>query len=101
MRSGHNLLRVGRARHAKSRFVDALAKEIAMGIGLGILLVVLGLILVLNVVTFDLGFVDDNALGWILLLVGALAIALPLIMNAQRSRTKHVDERRYDGPPPA
>jgi len=69
-----------------------------MGIGLGIVFVVIGLILVLNVVTFDIGFVDDSALGWILLIVGILAIILALVMNQQRSRTKHVEERRYDGP---
>jgi uncharacterized membrane protein HdeD (DUF308 family) len=69
-----------------------------MGIGLGIVFVVIGLILVLNVVTFDIGFVDDTALGWILLIVGILAIILALVMNQQRSRTKHVEERRYDGP---
>jgi hypothetical protein len=28
-----------------------------------------------------------------------LAIVLALVMNQQRSRTKHVEERRYDGPP--
>ena len=70
-----------------------------MGIGLGIILVILGLILVLNVVDFNLSFVNDSALGWILLLVGVLAIVLALVMNAQRSRTKHVEERRYEGPP--
>ncbi len=70
-----------------------------MGIGLGVVLVVIGLILVLGVVQVDIGFVDDVALGWILLLVGALAIVLAIVMNSQRSRTKHVEERRYDGPP--
>ena len=71
-----------------------------MGIGLGIVLLVLGLILVLNVVQFDIGFIDDQGLGWIFLIVGVLAIVLALVMNQQRSRTKHVEERRYDGPPP-
>lgn len=69
-----------------------------MGIGLGVVLVILGLILVLNVVNFDMSFVDDQALGWILLIVGVLAIVLALVMNAQRSRTKHVEERRFDQP---
>ena len=71
-----------------------------MGIGLGIVLVVIGLILVLGVVNFDISFIDDVALGWILLIVGILAIILALVMNQQRSRTKHTEERRYDGPPP-
>ena len=70
-----------------------------MGIGLGIVFLVIGLILVLNVVQFDLSFIDDVALGWILLIVGVLAIVLALVMNNQRSRTRHVEERRYDGPP--
>ena len=70
-----------------------------MGVGLGIVLLVIGLILVTGVVNFDVGFVDDQGLGWILVIVGVLAIVLALIMNAQRSRTKHVEERRYDGPP--
>jgi Domain of unknown function (DUF6458) len=70
-----------------------------MGIGLGVVLVVVGLILVAGVVNFDISFIDDQGLGWILLVVGALAIVLALVMNAQRSRTKHVEERRYDGPP--
>ena len=70
-----------------------------MGIGLGIVLLVIGLILVTGVVNFDIGFVDDQGLGWILVIVGALAIVLALVMNSQRSRTKHVEERRYDGPP--
>ena len=67
-----------------------------MGIGLGIVLLVIGLILVLDVVNFDIGFVDDQGLGWIFLVVGVLAIVLALVMNAQRSRTTHVEERRYD-----
>ena len=70
-----------------------------MGSGTGIVLVVIGLILVLGVIQFDISFVDDAALGWILLIVGVLGIILALVMNQQRSRTKHVEERRYDGPP--
>jgi uncharacterized membrane protein HdeD (DUF308 family) len=70
-----------------------------MGIGLGIVLLIVGLILVLGVFQFDLSFVDDQSLGWILLIVGVLAIVLALVMNQQRSRTKHIEERRYDGPP--
>lgn len=71
-----------------------------MGIGLGVVLLVIGLILVLNVINFDISFVQDETLGWILLLAGILAIVLALVMNAQRSRSRHVEERRYDGPPP-
>ncbi|MEJ7690615.1 MAG: DUF6458 family protein [Nocardioidaceae bacterium] len=68
-----------------------------MGIGLGVVLIVIGaaLIWALNL---DISFIEDNTLGWILLVAGVLAIALSLIINAQRSRsrTTHVEERRYD-----
>ena len=68
-----------------------------MGIGVGIVLLVVGLILVLNVIP-DIPGIDDVTLGWILVVVGVLAIILALLMNQQRSRPKHVEERRYDGP---
>jgi cell division protein FtsW (lipid II flippase) len=67
-----------------------------MGIGLGIVFIVIGLILVLNVIQFDINFIDDQALGWILLVVGVLAIILALVINAQRSRSTRVEEHRYD-----
>jgi uncharacterized membrane protein HdeD (DUF308 family) len=66
-----------------------------MGIGVGIVMLVIGLVLVLNVVP-DIPGVNDVTLGWILVVVGALAIVLALVMNQQRSRTKHIEERRYD-----
>ena len=70
-----------------------------MGIGIGILLIVVGAVLLwaLNV---NLPFFSDDTLGIILIIAGILAIVLSLVMNAQRSRTKHVQESRYDGPPP-
>jgi hypothetical protein len=69
-----------------------------MGIGLGIVLLVVGLILVSGVVNFDMSYIDDNGLGWILVIVGALAIVLALVINAQRSngRTTHVERRIED-----
>ena len=74
-----------------------------MAIGLGILLIVLGAALIWAI-NLDLSFVEDDTLGIILLVAGILAVALSLIINAQRSRsrTTHVEERRYDagGPPP-
>ncbi|HWL95773.1 MAG TPA: DUF6458 family protein [Nocardioidaceae bacterium] len=66
-----------------------------MGIGLGIILIVAGAVL-LWALDLDLEFLDDDALGLILLGAGLLALILALVMNAQRSRTKHtVEERRY------
>ena len=67
-----------------------------MGLGLGILLLVVGLILVTGVIEYDINFIEDTTLGWILLLAGVLAIILALVMNQQRSRTKHVEERRVN-----
>lgn len=72
-----------------------------MGIGLGVVLLLLGLIFALGVIDLPAS-VDDviatSTLGWILIIVGVLAIILALIMNAQRSRTRHVVEERRDPP---
>lgn len=68
-----------------------------MGIGVGIILLVLGLILLLGVVDLPASVHDvvaTNTLGWILLLAGVLALVLGLVVNQQRSRTTHVEERR-------
>ena len=68
-----------------------------MGIGVGILLLVIGLILVLGAVDLPDGVTDvvnANVVGWICVVVGALAIILVLVMNQQRSRTRHIEERR-------
>lgn len=69
-----------------------------MGIGLGVVLLLIGLVLLLGVVP-DVEFVEDYGLGWIFVIVGAIAIILALVMNKQRSETRHVEERRYQGPP--
>ena len=73
-----------------------------MGIGLGVVLLLLGLIFAFGVIDLPAS-VDDvvatNTLGWILIIVGALAIILALVMNSQRSRsTRVVEERRVDPP---
>jgi len=61
-----------------------------MGIGLGIVLLLAGLILVTDVVNFDINYIDDNGLGWILIIVGALAIVLALVIHQQHTtRTEH------------
>ncbi|MFL6026259.1 MAG: DUF6458 family protein [Friedmanniella sp.] len=71
-----------------------------MGIGLGIVLIVVGAIL-LFALNVDLPLVSDDTLGIILIIAGVLALVLALVLNAQRSRTRHVQETRYSGPPPA
>jgi hypothetical protein len=70
-----------------------------MGIGAGIVLIVIGAIL-LFALNIDMPFVSDDTLGIIFIVAGALALILALIMQAQRSRTKHVEENRFDGSPP-
>lgn len=65
-----------------------------MGIGLGIVLFLLGLILVTGVVNYDINFIEDQNLGWVLLIVGAVALVLSIVMNQQRSRSTDTRERR-------
>jgi len=70
-----------------------------MGIGIGIALLVVGLILVTGAIDLPNGIekaIAHDALGWICIVVGVLAIVLALVMNAQRSRTTHVEERRVE-----
>lgn len=67
-----------------------------MGLGLGIFLIVLGLVFVTGVIEYDIEFLEDTTLGWILLAAGILSIVLGFAMNKQRSRTTHVEERRVD-----
>lgn len=87
-----------------------------MGIGIGIVLIVAGLIIIFAL-DFNLPFLNDTSLGTILIIIGVLAIILTFLLNAQRSRSRHVTEtrvrgtdgtttredevRRQDPPPPA
>jgi hypothetical protein len=56
-----------------------------MGIGIGVVFIAVGLILALAVGDAVDG-VNLGLVGWILAGVGALALVVGLIMNAQRSR---------------
>lgn len=68
-----------------------------MYIGLGIVLLILGAILALDVVTIDIPGVADDMLGWILILGGLLAIGLSFAVRSRRTggysttRESHVD----------
>jgi len=67
-----------------------------MYIGLGIVLLVLGLVFALDVITVDIKYVNDDALGTILIIAGALAIVLSLVVAPpwRRDRTvHHYDDR--------
>lgn len=68
-----------------------------MGLGIGIFLIVVGLILVTGVINVDTSVIDMTTLGWILLAAGVLALVVGLVMNQQRTKTTHVEERRVDG----
>lgn len=65
-----------------------------MYIGLGIVLLVLGLILWLDVLTVDLDFVNDETLGVILVVAGVLAIVLSLLYAPPWRRRDPVVHRR-------
>ena len=70
---------------------------VVLGIGIGILLLVIGLILLFAIKEFPASVqdvVDPGTVGWILVIAGALALVLGLVMNSQRSKTTHVEERR-------
>jgi hypothetical protein len=67
-----------------------------MGIGLGITLLVIGAILYFTGVDENIVSGGLDTVGLILMIGGALALIMGLIMNAQRTRTQHttVTERR-------
>ncbi len=68
-----------------------------MYIGLGIVLLVAGLILAFDVITVDLSFVNDDALGLILIIAGVLALALSLLYAPPWRRRETVVQ--YDDRP--
>lgn len=65
-----------------------------MYIGLGIVLLVLGLILALDVITVDLEFINDGALGTILIVAGIIAIVVSLMYAPPWRRRDDVVHRR-------
>lgn len=70
-----------------------------MSIGLGILLLVIGAILTFALEVSIPG-VDDNVLGWILMLAGLLCIVLSFALSRRRTRVvsqTHVADPRVAG----
>ena len=65
-----------------------------MYIGLGIVLLVLGLILALDVITVDIDYVNDDLLGTILIVAGVLAIVLSLFIAPPWRRDRVIHEDR-------
>jgi hypothetical protein len=76
-----------------------------MGLGVGLLLIAVGAILVWGV-TGDANGVNEDAIGWILMIVGAAGVLLSLVFWSSwggpgyfgRRRERYVEERE---PPPA
>lgn len=66
-----------------------------MYIGLGIVLLVIGLVLRLDVITTDIKYVNEDVLGLILIIAGVLAIVISLIY-APPWRRREVVRRRDD-----
>ncbi|HEX6235209.1 MAG TPA: DUF6458 family protein [Jiangellaceae bacterium] len=72
-----------------------------MGIGVGIFLLAIGAILAFAI-EWDPAGVSVDVMGWILMIAGALAILLELLVFAPRRRAgRTVTERTYDDEPPA
>jgi len=71
-----------------------------MYIGLGIVLLVLGLIFALDVITADISYVDEHALGTILIIGGILAIVISLFLTPpwRRAPRDTVVRERYVEP---
>ncbi|MFN8074537.1 MAG: DUF6458 family protein [Kineosporiaceae bacterium] len=72
-----------------------------MGLGVGVFLLLIGAILAFAV-TGDVSGLDINAVGWISMLVGLVAIGLSLMLARQRANTSHTEvvERRDYGSTP-
>jgi uncharacterized membrane protein HdeD (DUF308 family) len=78
-------------------------KEIIMGIGGGIALIVVGLVFLLNVIQVDIPWVNEYTLGLIFVVGGIAAIILSLtVWRAPRGGATVVErrvERGVDDPP--
>lgn len=73
-----------------------------MGLGVSILLIAVGAILVWGI-TGDVAGVDEDAIGWILMIVGALGLLLSMIFWSSWGGPGYFGRRRAtyveDGPP--
>lgn len=72
-----------------------------MGLGVGVFLLLIGAILAFAV-TGSVSGLDLQAVGWISMAVGLVAIALSLLIARQRTNTSHTEvvERRDYGTTP-
>jgi hypothetical protein len=66
-----------------------------MGIGLGVIMLLAGLVLLLDVVHYDIPWVADDQLGLLLVILGALALVLSLAWGALASRRGRTEEHHH------
>lgn len=74
-----------------------------MGIGGGIFLIVVGAILSFGLSPDTWEVFNINTIGYILMVVGVVAVVLAFVMMQQRRNTSHsayVERRDVNGPPP-
>jgi hypothetical protein len=73
-----------------------------MSIGVGVFLLAVGAILAFAI-EWDPAGISVDVMGWILMIAGALAILLELLVFAPRRRAgrRVTTERTYDDEPPA
>ena len=64
------------------------------GTGTGLVLIAIGAILAFAV-TAKVGVVNLQAVGWILMLVGALGLVMDLVLYAPRRRDDYSSRNRY------
>jgi uncharacterized protein DUF6458 len=64
------------------------------GVGTGLVLIAIGAILAFAVTT-TVGFVDLQAVGWILMVVGIIGVGVDLFLFAPRRRDDYTRPNRY------
>lgn len=64
------------------------------GTGTGLVLIAIGAILAFAVTT-SVGFLDLQAVGWILMVVGIIGVAVDLFLFAPRRRDEYDARNRY------
>jgi uncharacterized RDD family membrane protein YckC len=64
------------------------------GTGTGLVLIAIGAILAFAVTT-SVGFLDLQAVGWILMVVGIVGVAVDLFLFAPRRRDDYAPRDRY------
>lgn len=64
------------------------------GTGTGLVMIAIGAILAFAVTT-TVGFLDLRAVGWILMAVGAVGVAVDLFLYAPRRRNEYTRPNRY------